>query len=65
MEGKISKLQFKLWLGATFGSVIAFSVVKLLWKEPNPMLLLVFLILGYLIHLIITLRKQRKIENGS
>jgi hypothetical protein len=65
VEEKIRKLQFKLWLGATFGSVIAFLIVKLIWIEANLILLLVFLILGYLINLIITHRNQRNIKNSS
>ncbi|ENH95526.1 hypothetical protein J416_15637 [Gracilibacillus halophilus YIM-C55.5] len=64
MEDKKRKLQFKLWLGAVFGSIIAFLIVKLLWKDANPMLLLVFLILGFLINLIITLYNQSNWENG-
>ncbi|GGD13567.1 hypothetical protein [Pontibacillus salipaludis] len=58
MEDKKRKSQLKLWLGAVFWSIIAFLIVKLLWEDANPILLLVFLILGFLINFIITLRNQ-------
>jgi F0F1-type ATP synthase assembly protein I len=65
MGDKKKKFQFVLWVGAVLGSIIAFLIVKLFWKEANPVLLLVFLIIGYLIYLMITIRNQSNKEKGS
>ncbi|KGP91304.1 hypothetical protein N780_08195 [Pontibacillus chungwhensis BH030062] len=59
MEDKKRKFQFKLWSGAVLGSIIIFLIVKFLWEDASPMLLLLFLIIGILINFIITLLNQR------
>lgn len=65
MEHKERKLQKKLWLSTAFGSISAFIILKLLWKEANPMFLNGFLVLGFLLNMIITLYKQNNSEDSS
>ncbi len=48
------KFQMKLWLTAVMASIFMFVVTKLIWKEVNDLLLLVYLIVGFLLNLLIS-----------
>jgi hypothetical protein len=64
MSDMDTKFQIKLWLSAVFGALIAFGIIKFVWKEASELLLLVFLLVGLLINLLLsTTRKKRDTDN--
>ncbi|WP_152968524.1 hypothetical protein [Rossellomorea vietnamensis] len=46
--------QMKLWLMAVLGSIALFVVTKYIWEEANNVLLLVYLLVGFLMNFFIS-----------
>jgi hypothetical protein len=52
------KFQMKLWLIAVLVSLSMFVVTKLLWNGVNDLLLLVYLIVGFLLNFLISILRN-------
>lgn len=55
--------QMRLWLTAVLGSLALFIATKIIWKEANDVLLLVYLVVGFLMNFIVS--KIRSIRTGE
>jgi hypothetical protein len=52
------KFQMKLWLIAVLVSLFMFVVTELLWNGVNDLLLLVYLIVGFLLNFLISILRN-------
>jgi uncharacterized membrane protein len=57
------RFQIKLWFSSILGSIISFFVIRLIWNDVNPILLLVLLMVSFMINFIIFIRSKRKGNN--
>ncbi|PFG05396.1 hypothetical protein [Bacillus sp. es.034] len=55
--------QMGLWLTAVLGSLALFVATKFIWKEANDVLLLVYLVVGFLMNLVVS--KIRSMKTGE
>lgn len=55
--------QMRLWLTAALGSLALFVATKIIWKEANDVLLLVYLVVWFLMNFIVSkIRSMRTRE---
>ncbi|OXS59617.1 hypothetical protein B0G93_110101 [Bacillus sp. V-88] len=54
--------QVGLWLTAVLGSLALFVATKIIWKEANEVLLLVYLVVGFLVNLIVSKIRSMRTE---
>lgn len=55
--------QVRLWMTAVLGSIALFVATKIIWKEANDVLLLVYLVVGFLMNFIVS--KIRGMRTGE
>lgn len=55
--------QVGLWLTAVLGSLAVFVATKIIWKEANDVLLLVYLVVWFLMNFIVS--KIRSMRTGE
>ena len=56
--------QMRLWLTAVLGSLALFIATKIIWKEANDVLLLVYLVVGFLMNLIVSKIRSMRTEEA-
>ncbi|UTE76634.1 hypothetical protein [Rossellomorea sp. KS-H15a] len=53
-----------LWLTAVLGSLALFVATRFIWKEAKDVLLLVYLVVGFLMNFIVSKIRSIKIEEA-
>ncbi|MCA0147293.1 hypothetical protein LCD52_00675 [Rossellomorea vietnamensis] len=55
--------QMRLWMTSVLGALALFVTTKIIWKEANEVLLLVYLVVGFLMNF--TVSKIRSMRTGE
>ncbi|MCC5801244.1 hypothetical protein [Rossellomorea vietnamensis] len=56
--------QMRLWMTSVLGSFALFVATKIIWKEANDVLLLVYLFVGFLMNLIVSKIRSMRTEEA-
>ncbi|WP_061809359.1 hypothetical protein [Rossellomorea vietnamensis] len=64
MSEKTFQVGLWLWLTAVLGSLALFIATKIIWKEANDVLLLVYLVVGFLMNLIVSKIRSMRTEEA-